>query len=146
MRHNKTTHIGIILLVLWSLTSCDRERQTPVPYVYVNHTVFLSNPSNYHLAVPGGYSILPDLGNHGIILYRRTIGEPDDFVALDLTCTYEPLDSCVVAVDSTGFYLECPCCGSQFSIWDGQVARNPTRWPLLQYQTAFNGTTVRIYN
>jgi len=146
MKQRILSIIPALLLLLGVLSSCDRHRQIPVPYVYVNYTVYLNNPSNYPLQVPGNYLILPDLGNHGIILYRRTIGEPDDFVAFDLTCTNEPLDECVLSMDSTGFYLECPCCGSRFSVWDGMVAKGPSRWPLLQYQTAYNGTTVRIYN
>ncbi|MBT4397969.1 MAG: hypothetical protein HOD37_00720, partial [Bacteroidetes bacterium] len=79
-----TLVLGIILL------ACGREQQIPVPYVYVNYTVYLNNPSNDHLRVPGGSLILPDLGNHGIIIYRRSIGDVNDFVAFDLTCTHEP--------------------------------------------------------
>jgi Rieske Fe-S protein len=127
-------------------TGCDRERQVPIPYVYVNYTVYLSNPSNNHLRVPGYYLILPDQGNLGIILYRRTLGEPDDFVALDLTCSNEPLGTCKVAVDSSGFYLVCPCCSSEFSIWDGYVTKGPARWPLKEYTTALGANTVRIFN
>lgn len=126
--------------------SCERERQIPVPYVYVNYTLYLSNPSNYHLLVPGSYLILPDLGNHGIIVYRKSIGDTNDFVAFDLTCTVEPLENCILKMDEEGYYLECPCCGSLYSVWDGLPARAPAKWPLLEYQTSFNGTNLRIYN
>jgi len=136
----------LLLSGLLILYSCGREQQIPVPYVYVNYTVYLNNPSNSHLRVPGSYLIIPDQGNHGIILYRKSIGDSQDFVAMDLTCTHEPHENCVVAVDSTEFYLECPCCGSKFSIWDGFVAKGPARWQLQQYQTVFNGNTIRIYN
>jgi Rieske Fe-S protein len=134
-------------LILAALaTSCDRERQIPIPFVYVNYTVYLNNPSNNHLRVPGSWLILPDEGNLGIILYRRTLGEADDFVALDLTCSNEPLGTCKVAIDSSGFYLVCPCCGSEFSIWDGYVTKGPARWPLKEYTTALGANTVRIFN
>jgi Rieske Fe-S protein len=146
MRYKPATFILAILFSLTGLSSCNRERQIPVPYVYVNYTVYLNNPSNNDLRVPGGYLIIPEQGNLGIILYRRTIGEQDDFIALDLTCTNEPLEQCKVAVDSTGFYLECPCCGSKFSIWDGMVAKGPARWPLKEYATTLTPSTVRIYN
>ena len=136
----------ILNLILLVPGGCDKEQQIPVPYVYVNYTVYLSNPSNYHLLVPGGYLILKNEGNLGIILYRQTLGERNDFVAFDLTCTHEPLEACIVAIDSTGFYLECPCCGSKFTVWDGMVAQAPARWPLKEYQTAFTGSTVRIFN
>jgi Rieske Fe-S protein len=137
--------LGIFLLPAL-VSSCDRERQVPVPYVYVNYTVYLNNPSNDNLRVPGNYLILPNEGNLGIILYRKTIGEYNDFVALDLTCTNEPLGACKVAVDDTGFYLVCPCCGSKFSIWDGLVAAGPAKWSLKEYATSMTLSTVRIYN
>ena len=135
-----------IIFLLLSAFGCGREQQVPVPYIYVNYTVYLNNPSNSHLRVPGNYLIINGQGNHGIILYRRTLGEPDDFVAFDLTCSNEPLENCVVFVDETEFYLECPCCGSKFSIFDGFPASGPAKWPLLQYQTTYTGNTLRIYN
>ena len=129
------------------LSSCERETQVPVPYVYVNYTVYLNNPSNSHLTVPGNYLILPDQGNLGIILYRRSLGEANDFIAMDLTCTNEPLGSCKVAVDTENeFYLVCPCCGSRFSIMDGLVANGPAKWPLKEYATSQTISTLRIYN
>ncbi len=146
MSYKSTIYISCFFILMIAGAACDREKQVPVPYVYVNYTVYLSNPANNNLRVPGNYLLLPDEGNLGIILYRRTLGNPDDFVALDLTCSHEPLESCRVAVDSSGFYLACPCCQSTFSIWDGLVASGPARWPLKEYATTFVGNTVRITN
>lgn len=137
---------SLILLTLVVAVSCGREQRIPVPYVPVNYTVYLNNPSNDNLRVPGGYLLLPDQGNLGIILYRANMGTDDDFVAFDLTCSHEPHDTCRVFVDETEFYLECPCCGSRFSIFDGFPAEGPARWPLQSYQTSSNSNTVRIYN
>ena len=112
----------------------------------VNYTVYLNNPSNDHLRVPGGYLIIPNQGNLGIILYRVNYGSSEDFVAFDLTCSHEPTDTCTVQVDDTEYYLECPCCGSKFSIFDGFPAEGPAKWPLHQYETISNSNTVRIFN
>lgn len=146
MSYKSTIYFSGIFLLLGILTSCEREKQIAVPYVYVNYTVFLNNPSNNNLKVPGNYLLLPDEGNLGIILYRRTLGEYNDFIALDLTCTYEPLGNCKVAIDDTEFYLVCPCCGSKFSVWDGLVAGGPAKWSLKEYATSLTLSTVRIYN
>ncbi len=146
MRYKSTIYFSGILLLLGILSSCDRERQVPVPYVMVNYTVYLNNPSNSNLRVPGSYLMLPNEGNQGIILYRRTLGENNDFIALDLTCTNEPLGACKVALDETEFYLVCPCCGSKFSVWDGLVASGPAKWSLKEYATSMTISTVRIYN
>jgi Rieske Fe-S protein len=144
--YKSTIYFSSILLMLALVSACDRERQVPIPYVYVNSTVYLNNPSNSDLRVPGNYLLLPAEGNLGIILYRRTIGEYNDFIALDLTCTNEPLGNCKVAMDETGFYLVCPCCGSKFSVWDGLVAAGPAKWSLKEYATSLTISTVRIYN
>jgi len=136
----------IIFVSLGIFASCNRETQVPIPYVYVNYTVYLNIPANNNLKVPGSYLLLPNEGNQGIILYRRTLGEPNDFIALDLTCTNEPLGSCKVELDETEFYLVCPCCSSKFFIWDGQVTAGPAKWPLKEYATSLTLSTVRIYN
>lgn len=135
-----------VLIFLILTSACGREQQIPIPYVPVNHTVYLTNPSNDNLRVPGGYSIIQDQGNLGIILYRVSIGDVNDFVAFDLTCSHEPNETCKVFVDSTEFLLECPCCGSKFSIFTGFPSEGPARWPLKQYETSSNSHTVRIYN
>lgn len=146
MHYKSILYFSSILLLLGGLFSCNREKQVAIPYVYVNYTVYLNNPSNDNLKQPNSHLILPNEGNLGIILYRRTLGEADDFIALDLTCTYEPLGACKVAIDDTGFYLVCPCCGSKFSIWDGLVAAGPAKWSLKEYATSLTISTVRIYN
>jgi Rieske Fe-S protein len=146
MRYKSTIYFLTFLLFSSGMVSCDRERQVPIPYVYVNYTVYLNNPSNSNLRVPGNFLLLPQEGNLGIILYRRTLGETNDFIALDLTCTNEPLGACKVAMDETDFYLVCPCCGSKYSVWDGLVAEGPARWPLKEYATSMTISTVRIFN
>lgn len=145
----KIKNIPALLSILFLLVSgyaCNREHQVPIPYIYVNYTVYLNNPSSQHLRAPGSYSEIDGQGNHGIFLYRKTLGEPDDFIAFERTCSNEPLENCVVALDSTGFYLECPCCGSKFSVFDGFPTEGPAKWPIKQYQTYYSGNTLRIYN
>jgi Rieske Fe-S protein len=148
MSYRSIVYFSAILFLSVVSPSCSRERQVPVPEVYVNYTVYLSLPSNRHLSSMGEYLILPNLGNQGIILYRRSIGEMNDFIAMDLTCTNEPLGTCKVAVDDTGFYLICPCCKSKFQIMDGMVASGPAKWSLKEYTTTYSpgGNSVTIHN
>ena len=150
MKSKKKVKAGLIvsglIILLFINSGCNREQQVPIPYIYVNYTVYLNNPSNSHLRVPGSYLRINGQGNHGIFLYRKTLGETDDFIAFDRTCSYEPLGSCIVDVDETDFYLECPCCGSKFSVFDGFPTEGPAKWPLKQYQTNYNGSNLRIYN
>jgi len=135
----------IVIIISFSVNSC-QEPEDYIPYVYVNHTVYLSNPTNYSLQVPGNYLEIPEIGVNGIVLYRKSLGDEEDFVAFDRTCTYQPLENCIVEADSTGFYLDCPCCGSKFFIMDGFVHNPPATLQLKQYRTSFNGSDVRIFN
>ena len=52
-----------------------------------------------------------------------------------------------VAVDSTEITArDTACCGSAFLIIDGSVTQGPSALGLQQYNTTFNGTTLRIFN
>ncbi|MFC2132239.1 ubiquinol-cytochrome c reductase iron-sulfur subunit [Bacteroidota bacterium] len=144
--NKKTKRIVLLLIFSLSVFSC-REQEDYIPYVFVEEEIYLTNQSNSNLRVPGGYLIIPEKGVNGIILYRKSLGEYDDFVAFDLTCSYQPTENCVVEVDSNyGIFLECPCCGSKFYIYDGYVAEPPAKRQLSQYRTSFNNNIVRIFN
>ena len=80
--------LGFALLTVLIMTGCSRERQVPIPYIYVNYTVYLNNPSNSNLRVPGGYTYIDGQGNHGIFLYRKSLGDTEDFIAYDRTCSH----------------------------------------------------------
>jgi len=84
-------------------------------------------------------------GVSGIVIYRKS---EDEFVALDRTCTFKPSDRCGVIPDSTNLSLECPCCGSRFSLTsDGfPEAENYAERPLVQYQTTFDGSKIHVFN
>ncbi len=70
-------------------------------------------------------------------------------IAFDIKVYEKGLSKWVVIMCmSTPLYsmLECPCCGSKFSIYDGFPASGPAKWQLKEYSTTFTGNTVRIYN
>ena len=141
-------YIPILLIISFSFNSCE-EPEDYIPYVYVNWKVYLANTSNSNLRIAPSYKIIPDQGVNGIVLYRQSMLEGnDDFIAFDLTCTYNPADNCVLTVDSSGFILECPCCDSEFFITDGFPSAPPAKWRLKQYRTSYNSISkvVRIYN
>jgi len=134
--------------ILFSFPSCEQPEDY-IPYVYVNWEVYLSNISNSNLRIAPSYKIIPDQGVNGIVLYRQSMMEgSDDFIAFDLTCTFQPADNCVLSIDSSGFILECPCCDSEFFITDGFPSSPPAQWRLKEYRTSYNSITkvVRIYN
>lgn len=125
------------------LSSCKKEERAGVPYTNVDITINVNNPAYADIQVPGGWLYLTG-GSLGIIVYRKTM---DEFVALDRHCTYQPENLCQVIVDDTEVTArDTTCCNAAFLIIDGSVSEGPATLGLQQYNTLFNGTSLRIYN
>ncbi|MFZ1688949.1 MAG: hypothetical protein WAU70_16120 [Flavobacteriales bacterium] len=132
--------LGTALLLV---ASCRKEEQGGVPYTQVDIQFNVNNPAYVDLQVPGGWIYITG-GSRGIIVYRKTM---DDFIAMDRHCPYQPTNDCQVHVDATQVTArDTTCCTSTFSIMDGSVTNGPATIGLQQYNTTFNGTTLRIYN
>lgn len=133
----------LLLSCLAALAACKKENQGGVPYTTVDIQINVNNPAYADIQVPGGWLYLTG-GSLGIIVYRKT---PDDFVAFDRHCPYQPSDLCKVYVDESEVTArDTACCHSAFLIVDGSVTEGPAAIGLQQYNTLFNGTTLRIYN
>ena len=136
------------LLVVWCLvlvtgSACRKEDRVGVPYTGVDISINVNNPAYVDIQVPGGWLYLTG-GSNGIIVYRRTL---EAFTALDRHCPYQPENLCRVVVDNTEVIArDTACCHSAFLIIDGSVTEGPASIGLQQYNTTFNGTTLRIYN
>lgn len=140
-----TSHARAILLciALTSAMGCRKSEPGGVPLTPVDISINVNNPAYVDLAAPGGWLYLTG-GSLGIIVYRRS---PSEFTALDRHCTHRPQDLCRVVVDSSEVIArDTTCCGSGFLITDGSVVQGPAALNLQRYNTAFNGTTLRIYN
>ena len=136
--------IFISLLLFIPVINCKKDKNTQVPYVYVDIYINLDLPSYVGLNSPGGYMYLTG-GSRGIILYRFTM---EDFLAYDRHCTYDiENENGRVSIDSTGLLLYCVDCGSQFQILDGSVYKEPATRPLKQYRVSYDGVSnLHIYN
>jgi nitrite reductase/ring-hydroxylating ferredoxin subunit len=122
---------------------CKRDDPGGVPITPVEISININNPSYAALAVTGGWLYLSG-GSRGLIVYRRS---PEEFVAMDRHCTYQPGELCRVFVDDSEVIArDSLCCGSAFLITDGSVTQGPAALNLQRYNTSFNGTTLRIFN
>ncbi|MEO8067396.1 MAG: hypothetical protein ABI599_06855 [Flavobacteriales bacterium] len=134
--------IGLSAAILF-IAGCKKEQRSGVPYTQVDIQFNVNNPAYVDLQVPSGWIYITG-GSRGIIVYRKTM---DEFVAMDRHCPYRPEDGCQVFVDDTQVTVrDTICCGSAFLIVDGSVTGQPAATGLQQYNTTFNGTTLRIYN
>ena len=135
--------LPLVLCALLLLPACRKEERGGVPLSPVDISINVNNPAYADLAVPGGWAYLSG-GSLGLIVYRSGI---DDFVAFDRHCPYQPADLCRVFVDGSQITArDTACCGSAFLISTGGVVEGPAAISLQQYNTTFNGTTLRIYN
>jgi nitrite reductase/ring-hydroxylating ferredoxin subunit len=101
----------------------------------------------------GGYEIFdgrdilhPFHGYAGIIVYHYT---DDEYLAYDLACPNDYQQGCKVEYFNGDLMLECPCCGTTFSIFDGFPRSNVDTYPspLYKYGTSIGANrVVYIYN
>ncbi|MCG9912260.1 MAG: hypothetical protein MH137_13280 [Flavobacteriales bacterium] len=139
------SYIILVAVLATAFVSCDKNNNSPpIPYVPVNRTLTLANPMYNALFGIGGFVILPDEGHGGIIVVRAT---GDQVFAFEMQCTldvYEPEG--VTQPDDAQMFLECGKCESKWQILNGLLTQGPATFPLLQYQTTFDGYVVKIYN
>ena len=141
MKYLRNISVAMILMGM-ILFSCKKESDT-IPLVEVNLVIYPNDPQYINLQIVSGWEYITG-GSRGLLVYRY--GQ-DEFRAYDRHCTYNPLDECgKVEVDSSNIIVTDLCCGSEFSIIDGIVIKEPAVVPLKQYQTTFDGNALRIFN
>jgi nitrite reductase/ring-hydroxylating ferredoxin subunit len=132
----------IFLITCLSL-ACSKDKNSNIPLVTVDITIYINNPAYNVIAAPGGWTYING-GSRGIIIYRVS---NDEFNAYDRHCTFDSSNSCaLVSVDATNINGLDDCCGSKFLLPDGSVTNGPANLPLKQYQTSFDGQVLRIFN
>lgn len=130
-------------LLICLISSCKKDKYSPVEDVPVNISIYTSEPAFVNLNAIGGWTYVYG-GVKGIIVYRQS---SDQFIALERACTYDPGSNCGgVEVKSNNITAVDTCCGSEFQITDGSVTKNPASYALKQYQTSFNGSLLQIFN
>jgi len=127
--------------------SCEKIKEV-IPYVYVNFYVDLTDPQFIDLTVPGN-SVKVTGGVKGLLIYRKTVGETDDFAVFDRMCTYELDTDCRIDVENTSsLYAKCECCESEFNLFGAYFESGVAKIPLKLYNSDYNVNTkiLHIYN
>ena len=130
-----------LLLLTTVLVSCRKDSsENRVPYVYVNIQLY---PNSLDFIPVSGW-VYSTGGNRGIVIYRMT---EDQFFAFDRTCPYDPENLAArIRVETTGISVIDTICGSRFLLTDGIPFAGPSRSPLLQYRTSYDGEQLFIFN
>jgi len=139
--------LTVIIIIVASLLGCKREDNlNNIPNVFVQEFVYLNNPSSFNLNTPGGWVYNPG-GFSGLVVYRRNFTNAfDDFIAWDRACPLHFNESCGTMNVVDNLFLECPCDGQQFLMFDGMPIDGKA--PQMRfYTTFFDGVNViRITN
>ena len=135
--------LGTFSLVL--CLSCKKKKNAEqyIPYVYVDFYISIANPQFVSLNAVGGWVYVTG-GSKGIIVYRKS---NDEFAAYDRHCPYQPENACsILSVSASGTTATDSCCGSEFLLIDVSVLKQPSSYPMLRYQTLFNGSQLHVFN
>ena len=138
----RQSNILTLLFLLVALVGCKKQSNTNnIPNVAVNEFVYLNNPSSFNLQVQGGW-VYNNGGYAGLIVYRRYFNQQyDDFAAYDLACPVHFQQSCGTLKVVSDIYLECPCSGHQYLLFDGLPLAGDS--PQLRfYNTQFDGFNI----
>jgi nitrite reductase/ring-hydroxylating ferredoxin subunit len=132
-----------IFLFCYGCKKEDTTTQPDIPQVAVNIVINPNSTMYLNLNAVGGWEYLTG-GYKGILVYRLST---DQFMAFERTCPYDPavLDA-RINVDTSGITCYCPVCKSKFIIIDGTPYEGPSKWPLKQYQTNYDGQYLYIFN
>ncbi|MES2629197.1 MAG: hypothetical protein V4616_09555 [Bacteroidota bacterium] len=122
--------------------ACRKEAAYQVPYAAVNLEININNPQYVNLGHTGGW-VYSNGGLKGLILYRKDQGTIN---AYDRQSPFDIEAGCRMSVDSTEIYAEDTCSKSKFLLIDGSASSGPASRGMIQYQTTFDGTILRVNN
>jgi hypothetical protein len=135
------------------LISCNGNDDPPIDIGYVNFYIYPNSTQYLPLNSVGGYAyVTANEPSRGIIIYRATL---DEFKAFERTPTYKP-DSCCITepvlkctrliVDESALFADDTCSGSRYFLLDGSVVQGPASYPMVQYNTRFDGEVLYVFN
>ena len=153
----KTKLLAALFLLVVSgliiLSSCGSD-DPPIEVGYVNFQIYPNSTEYIQLNSVGGWAYVTARDpSRGVIIYRRSIRE---FMAYERTPTYKPDSCCIV----DGNYIECTrlkvdesitfavdtCSGTKYLLLDGTVIEGPATYPMVQYNTQYDGDVLYVYN
>ncbi|MCX6276886.1 MAG: hypothetical protein NT004_02165 [Bacteroidetes bacterium] len=135
--------IFLIAMVIISASCKKEENQTEIPFVNVNFSINPNSTQYINLNAVNGWETVSG-GYNGILIFRKSINE---FAAFERACPYDPLvQGAQVRVDDSGITCFCPVCNSKYIMVDGTPYEGPSRYPLKQYTTIYDGSILYITN
>lgn len=147
--------ISVLFLIALTYQGCDKSQLPPeFPEFRINVTIEPNSTLYQELNVVGGWMYLGysqgiDPPSRGVIVYRWT---NDEFVAYERTPPHNWNECCDqglcthLIVDSYYPFVFDTCTQTKFLLIDGSVTEGPSPYPLIKYQTQYDGNLLYIYN
>ncbi|MBN1951350.1 MAG: hypothetical protein JW801_09100 [Bacteroidales bacterium] len=155
MRYSKITFFILFSTALFLISSsCEEEKQHPIPDVYINFSINLfDDPQYFRLNDLGATMVVnnEDLGvlslgyfNNGVIIHNNGDGE---FFVYDRTCPHDIPDNIAIETETYSVLGTCPECGSiyVFSSMGAPADGSVSNWSLKRYQAVFNPNTGDLF-
>ncbi len=139
----------LFIAFLVSSPSCKKDNINPnVPDVYINVTIDPNSTFYQELNTVGGWMYLTaEAPSRGIIVYRYDIME---FLAYERTPPNEPNKCCTANACTRliidGLFAQDTCTGTSYNLLNGNIFEGEGRYPLIRYNTTYNGNLLRIFN
>jgi len=142
-RKHTLCQLFVILSTLFLISSCKDQENNNIPLVQVDFIINIDDPSYLNLKTIGG-SVEVNGGSRGILLYRLS---NETINAFDRHCTFQPSNTCaIISANPNSITATDHCCGSVFLLGTGEVSQPPASVPLKQYNTSFDGKSLRVFN
>ncbi len=128
------------------LASCSSRPENPYePDVEINIRIEPNSMQYFDLNVVSGWMyVTAPYPSRGVIIYRYS---QDEFRAYERTPPNSP-DACgepnALTVESP--FVVDGCTDFIYNILDGSIVEGGDGYPLIQYYTQYDGTTLRVYN
>lgn len=142
----------VIVMTTIILNSCKKEEQNPnIPNVFINITIDPNSTIYQELNTAGGWLYLTSTPpSRGIIVYRI---DQNQFVAYDRMPPNDPDRCCdddgnctrLVVGDNFPFAKD-ECNNISYLLLNGSIFEGEGKYPLIQYNTSYNGQLLRIFN
>jgi nitrite reductase/ring-hydroxylating ferredoxin subunit len=138
------SYLILMSLVILNSSGCKKEEEAPeIPYVPVHISLDPNGTQYINLNVVNGWETING-GYNGILVFRKSTNE---FMAFERACANDPtVSGAQVRVEDSGITCYCPVCNSKYIMTDGTPFEGPSRFPLKQYQTVYDGAMLYISN
>lgn len=143
-KFSKILLIFFAVLMSGFIVSCNGKPKNPnSPNVNLNFIIYPNSIEFQELNTVGGWMyVTAPLPSYGVIIYRYNI---DEFRAYERLSPNDPY-----ACPDNRLFVALPfvidsCLDNKYSILDGNIIEG-TGYPLIQYFTQYDGTSLRVYN